>query len=109
MITVLDRDSFINALQDRQLQVDVKQAYPGDMQVALARALEFEAFLKATDGQGVAAHPHRDLWGRKVKVEKAASRKVSPEGFHSASWGCGKKGHNTAGVRGSEEPVLLTG
>ena len=61
--------------------------------MALARALEFEAFLKATGGLGVAARPHRDLRGRKAKVEKAASRKVSPECFHGACWGCGEKGH----------------
>ncbi len=44
MIVVLPRDSFIDALDDQQ-QIYVKQAHPGDLQVALARALEFQAFL----------------------------------------------------------------
>ena len=71
--------------------------HSGDLQVVLARALEFEAFLKATGGQRAATRPHRDLWVRKSKVEKkAASRKVSPEGFHGACWGCGEKGHRSS-------------
>ena len=91
---VLARDSFINALQDQQLQIYVKQAHPGDLQIALARALEFEAFLKATGGLRAAARPHCDLWGRKAKVEKkTVSRKVSPEGFHGTCWGSGEKEH----------------
>ena len=91
---VLARDLFIDALQDHQLQIYVKQAHPGGLQVALARALEFEAFLKATGGLRAATRPHRDLWGRKAKVEKkAVSKKVSPESFHGACWGCGEKGH----------------
>ncbi len=55
MIVVLPRDSFVDALDDQQLQIYVKQAHPGDLQVTLARALEFEAFLKTTSGQGAAA------------------------------------------------------
>ena len=58
--------------------------------MALARALEFQAFLKATSGLYAAAWLHCDLQGRKVKVEKkVVSRKVSPEGFRDACWGCG--------------------
>ena len=91
---VLARDSFIDALQDEQLQIYVKQAHPGDLQVALARALVFQAFLKATGGLGATTRPHRDLRGRKAKVEnRAASRKVSPNCFHGTCWGCEEKGH----------------
>ncbi|KAK8389230.1 hypothetical protein O3P69_020876 [Scylla paramamosain] len=35
MIVVLGRDSFIDALDDQQVQIYVKQAHPGDLQVAL--------------------------------------------------------------------------
>ncbi len=42
----------MDALDNQQLQSHVKQAHPGDLQVVLARALEFEAFLKTTSGQG---------------------------------------------------------
>ncbi|XP_050725002.1 uncharacterized protein LOC127002823 isoform X2 [Eriocheir sinensis] len=94
MIVVLARDFFVDALHDQQLQTYVKQAHPGDLQVALARALEFEAFLKTTSGLGAAPQPRRDLRGRKAKVEKkATSRKASPDGFLGSCWGCGKKGH----------------
>ncbi|XP_050697705.1 uncharacterized protein LOC126986067 [Eriocheir sinensis] len=94
MIVVLARDFFVDALHDQQLQIYVKQAHPGDLQVALARALEFEAFLKTTSGLGAAPQPRRDLRGRKAKVEKkATSRKASPDGFLGSCWGCGKKGH----------------
>ncbi len=37
---VLARNSFTDALDDQQLQIYVKQAHPGDLEVALARALE---------------------------------------------------------------------
>ncbi|XP_050730508.1 uncharacterized protein LOC127005599 [Eriocheir sinensis] len=94
MIVVLARDFFVDALHDQQLQIYVKQAHPGDLQVALARALEFEAFLKTTSGLGAAPQPRRDLRGRMAKVKKkAASRKASQEGFHGSCWGCGEKGH----------------
>ncbi len=61
IIVVLAQDSFIDALDNLQLQIYVKQAHPGDLQVALARTLELEAFLKTTSGQGAAAQPHHDL------------------------------------------------
>ncbi|XP_050705729.1 uncharacterized protein LOC126991077 [Eriocheir sinensis] len=94
MIVVLARDFFADAVQDQQLQIYIKQAHPGDLQMALARALEFEAFLETTSCLRAAAQPRRDLRGRKTKVEKkAASRKASPDGFHGSCWGCGEKGH----------------
>lgn len=110
MIIVLARNFFVDALHDQQLQIYVKQAHHGDLQVVLARALEFEAFLKTTSGLGAAAQPRRDLRGRKAKVEKkAASRKASPESFHDSCWGCGEKGTDVVGVRGSEGLVLSIG
>ena len=93
-MVVLARDFFVDALQDQQLQIYVKQAHPGDLQVALARALEFEAFLQTTSNQGAAANPHHDFRGRKAKVqETSASRRASPEVFRGNCWSCGEKGH----------------
>ena len=93
MTTVLARDAFVDALQDHQLQIYVKQAHPGDLQVALARAMEFEAFLKTSSRLADYAKPRNDVRGRKAKVErKAASRETSPE-FGGRCWGCGEKGH----------------
>ncbi|MPC73291.1 hypothetical protein E2C01_067614 [Portunus trituberculatus] len=45
MVTLLYRDAFIDALEDQQVAIYVKQAPPADVQQALARAMEFEAFL----------------------------------------------------------------
>ena len=44
MVAVLAFDHFVHALQQRQLQIYIKQAHPCDLREALARALEFEAF-----------------------------------------------------------------
>lgn len=45
-IMLLARNAFTGALQDYQLQVYIKQAHPGNLEVVLVRAMEFEAFLK---------------------------------------------------------------
>ena len=44
-VDMLAKDCFVDALCDRQLQVHVKQAAPRNVQEALSRATEFEAFL----------------------------------------------------------------
>nr|XP_027213555.1 uncharacterized protein LOC113806594 [Penaeus vannamei] len=54
MVTVLTRDYFVDALQDRELQLYIEQAHPEDVQVALARALELEAFLRTSRVSGPA-------------------------------------------------------
>ncbi|MPC43581.1 hypothetical protein E2C01_037231 [Portunus trituberculatus] len=48
MVTVLSRDAFVDTLEEQQVQIYVKQAHPADVQQALARAMEFEAFLYTT-------------------------------------------------------------
>lgn len=103
MNVVLACNFFIDVLHAQQLHIYVKQADPGALQVLLVSTLEFEAFLKTTSSQGVAAQPSHDLWGWKTKVEdegwkkkvkmKATSRKLIPGGFHGLCLGCGKKGH----------------
>ncbi|XP_045111057.1 uncharacterized protein LOC123504537 [Portunus trituberculatus] len=93
MIVVLARDSFVDALNDQQLQIYVKQAHPGDLQVALARALEFEAFMKTSGSSAAAAQPRRDLQGRKATVEKKAASRRRADGFRGSCWSCGERGH----------------
>ena len=48
MVAVLTRDSFVDALQDQELQLYIKQARPDDVQAALPRSLEMKAFLHTT-------------------------------------------------------------
>lgn len=91
---VLASNAFTDALQDHQLQISVKQSHHGDLQVAVVRTMEFEAFMKMASCLFEFSQPWCDLRGGKTKVEeKAVSRKASPEGFHSPCWGCGKEEH----------------
>lgn len=94
MTTILARDAFVDALQDHQLQIYVKQAHPGDLQVALARAMEFEAFLKTSSHLADYSKPLGDVRGRRAKSERSAvSRESSPAEFGGRCWTCGEKGH----------------
>jgi len=104
MVTVLTRDYFVDALQDRELQLYIKQAHPEDVQVALARALELEAFLR-TSVLGAAVevprkfYPNREFRARRTQVgespveQSGATQRVSLTGFQGICWRCGKKGH----------------
>lgn len=94
MTTVLARDAFVDALQNHQLQIYVKQAHPGDLQVALARAMEFEAFLKTSSCLADYSKPGSDVRGRRAKSERGAvSRESSPAKFGGHCWACGERGH----------------
>jgi len=103
MVDVLARDCFVDALQDQQLQIYVKQAHPQDVQEALARASEMEAFLSTTGGApGLATPRHavgtatlpRHFTARRTQTGKIDSRReASPEGFRGTCWGCGQVGH----------------
>lgn len=88
MVIELAHESFIDALQDQQLQIYIKQAHPGDLQVAPARALEFEAFLGTTGNKEGQAESRYDMKARRYRVgTSAASGRASPCGFKSACWG----------------------
>ena len=103
MVAVLARDHFVDALQQRQLQIYIKQAHPCDLQEALARALEFEAFLRTTGGapgpselrysEEVTALPRHFRARRAQARENARGRRASPEQFRGDCWGCGQRGH----------------
>jgi len=118
MVTVLTRDYFVDALQDRELQLYVKQAHPEDVWVALARALELEAFLRTTVlGGAVEAprktHPTREFRARRAQVGESpeerpgAAGRASPTGFRGICWGCGKKGHRRSDCPGGRRTRSL--
>uniref|UniRef100_A0A0L8FXP0 CCHC-type domain-containing protein n=1 Tax=Octopus bimaculoides TaxID=37653 RepID=A0A0L8FXP0_OCTBM len=64
LLSLLLKEQFIDALDSVDLKVQVKQTRPGTMQKALARALEFESYVKSSTG---------NFWGE--------------------CWTCRKKGH----------------
>lgn len=87
LVTVLARDNFVDNLRDRQMQIHIKQAHPEDLTVALARALEFEAFTETSDRK-------QDVSAKKARISKPrASGSKSPRPFRGECWGCGEKGH----------------
>ena len=93
MVDVLARDHFVDAMQDQQLQIYVKQAHPGNLQVALARALEFEAFTQVTGSEHVAV-PRHDVRTRKGQVQTSTEPGKSSSGeFEGVCWECGEKGY----------------
>ena len=96
MVTVLSQDPFINALEDQQVQINVKQAHPADMQQTLVRAMQFEAFLCTS---GVAMTPHRHFATQNpprrhipvlhVQVQQGRRSRTSSGVFSSSCWKCG--------------------
>lgn len=103
MVVVLARDHFVDALQHQQLQIYVKQAHPRDLQEALARAVELEAFLHTTGSTSDPSEPHyggkaTDLphqvraWRTQTRGT-APTREVTSEEFKGTCWGCGQRGH----------------
>ncbi|KAK3878809.1 hypothetical protein Pcinc_016619 [Petrolisthes cinctipes] len=80
MVTVLAHDYFVDALQDQQLQIYMMQAQPSDVQMALAKALEFESFLRATGMRMTTVGPQpevRALWTKAPRDEAAAGKDMS--------------------------------
>ena len=80
-VDMLAKDCFVDALQDRQLQIHIKQAAPKNVQEALSRAAEFEAFLMSSGSvssplsnvTGWMSHPRR-RWARRVQTSGGASQ-----------------------------------
>ncbi|MPC52583.1 hypothetical protein E2C01_046453 [Portunus trituberculatus] len=75
MVMVLSRDTFVDALEDQQVQIYVKQAHPADMQQTLARAMKFEAFLsrRTTTYQLAARKSSRGGGGAPAQMSLVAS------------------------------------
>ena len=78
-VDMLAKDCFVDALQNRQLQIHVKQAAPKNVQETLSRAAEFEAFLVSSgpvpsspsNVTGWMSHPRR-RWVRRVQTSGGA-------------------------------------
>ena len=102
-MSLLARDCFVDTLQDSRLQIYEKQAHSKDVQEALSRASEMEAFLRTTADaprlvlpryEGGADALPRHVRARRVTTDKTSRRqRENPGGFRGACWGCGKVGH----------------
>ena len=103
-VDMLAKDCFVDALQDRQLQIHVKQAAPRNVQEALARAAEFEAFLVSlnpvplpTSNVPAWTSRPRRMWARRTQAaggrSPQQSKKASPPPFKGACFNCGQLGH----------------
>ena len=92
MTMVLLRDQFVNALMDPQMKIYIKQTHPSDLQESLARALEFESFVR-TSGSGPAIMGI----GRNFKARRSqatdSTGQVSLDTFRGKCWDCGQRGH----------------
>ena len=103
MVAALSQDYFVDSLRDRQLQLYIKQAHPKGVREALSRALEMEAFTRASDEEGSAPYrrgaarpvgPRRDVYVRRSQAETPRQeRRASPDIFRGECWGCGARGH----------------
>ena len=93
---VLLRDQFVDALEDAQLKIYVKQAHARDLQEALARALELESFVRTSAGR-----PSVDA-ERGLQVRRGRMKNQASEGqFRGACWKCQEIGHKKADCRRS--------
>lgn len=112
MVGELTTEYFMDALQNRELQLYVKQAHPKNVKEALARALELEAFTRTSVGGWSASSPHsfppRPFQARRARTanpagspnkkrkqprSQSSSGRSSPVGFRGSCWGCGQVGH----------------
>ena len=91
LLVVLLRDQFVDALEDPQLKIYVKQAHVANLQEALARALEFESFVKTSSGRNSFDVERRAVRARKGKVRWP--EKTAWEKFNGLCWTCSRKGH----------------
>ena len=117
MVGVLTTDHFLDALQNRELQLYVKQAHPKDVKEALARALEHEAFTRTSVGGWSVAStsttfPTRTFHARRAQTygpphspnkkkwkQQPSSGRSSPVPFQGSCYGCGQKGHKRSQCR----------
>ena len=102
MVGQLTKDHFVDALQDRELQLCVKQSRPKDVREALTSALETEAFLCTSVS---ASAPQKVFPTSESRVRRArpstpvkekalsSSGRSSPVEFKGVCWACGQEGH----------------
>uniref|UniRef100_A0A0L8FGB1 CCHC-type domain-containing protein n=1 Tax=Octopus bimaculoides TaxID=37653 RepID=A0A0L8FGB1_OCTBM len=92
-------EQFIDALYSIDLKVQVKQTRPGTMQEALARAMEFESYVKSSTGN-FRVSGSSGFKARRVKVHEVEglgnSRKLCEQKEEMTGvrcWHCGRSGH----------------
>lgn len=109
MVTTLSLDAFVDALEDQQVQIYVKQAHPADVQKALARAMEFEAFLHTSGRAAASVTPRRyaatpgqrrQVPARRTEVRRERRRRTNSGEFSGSCWECGQRGHRRSDCRG---------
>lgn len=101
--TLLMRDQFIDALEDAQLQIYVKQAHVANLQAALAMALEFESFVKTSAGR-TKTDLERNHHFRRSRAKDGPGRNSARQ-FRGACWNCREKGHKKQDCRRSPAPT----
>ncbi|MPC53654.1 hypothetical protein E2C01_047552 [Portunus trituberculatus] len=74
-VDMLAKDCFVDTLQDRELQIHVKQVAPRNVHEALARAVEFETFLVSSGP--VSSSPNNDSdWMSRPKRQVGAQNRL---------------------------------
>ncbi|KAK3885218.1 hypothetical protein Pcinc_010562 [Petrolisthes cinctipes] len=90
MLVILLRDQFIDVLDTGELKVQVKQAQPRNMQEALARALEFESYVRSsTNTYARSNFPAGHSTGFKARKGQVCE----VENFEGSCWYCRQPGH----------------
>lgn len=67
---------FVNALQEKDLQLYMKQAHSGDLQEALTKALELEAFLHTSMGGGATEDPQGTAQAQVFQTWRAQAKRM---------------------------------
>lgn len=101
--TLLMRDQFIDALEDAQSQIYVKQAHVANLQEALARALEFESFVKTSAGRSRTDSERNQRYRRSRAKDGPGRSRARP--FRGACWNCKETGHRKQDCRRSPAPA----
>lgn len=99
---LLLRDQFIDALEDAQLQIYVKQAHVADLQEALVRALEFESFVNTSAGRSRTDAERNQRFRRSRAKDGPGRNRAKP--FRGACWNCKQTGHKRQDCRQSPAP-----
>ncbi|MPC58325.1 Gag-Pol polyprotein [Portunus trituberculatus] len=85
MLNVLVRDQFVDALESVEFKIQVKQAQPKSLAEALARALEFESYVRSSTSNSRMEGSSRFRSQRAVLGESGD--------FSGSCWNCGRVRH----------------
>ena len=90
---VLLRDQFVDALMHPQMKIYIKQAHLRDLQESLARALEFESFVRTSGNEPAIMGIGRNFQARRSQATNSTGQ-VSLDIFRGKCWGCDQRGHH---------------